>query len=331
MKLPNGYGSVYKLSGNRRKPWVARKTAGWNEKGQPKYIFVGYYQTRSEALQGLAEYNGYNLACAPSRTPLRLVYSAVEDDLDRHYQLAWDILSDLHDIPLQDLTLSRMQAVFNHCGRPKGTQRYMKLLLTKLFNYGVRHEMIRPEKAAIVSYIEISEEKARTIERSVFTDEEIAALWKLYDEKEYASIPLILLYTGMRVDELLSMRSDDVTDVFNIRKSKTAAGVRTVPVLDRIRPVVDRWKEKGTDYLVTGVRGYAISYQSLMTSYWKDVSFGHRTHDCRHTVATRLAEAGVDSRVVNAILGHSGDTLAESVYTHISDELKREALEKGCF
>ncbi len=28
-KLPNGYGSVYKLSGNRRKPWVAAKTFGW--------------------------------------------------------------------------------------------------------------------------------------------------------------------------------------------------------------------------------------------------------------------------------------------------------------
>lgn len=29
MRLPNGFGSVYKLSGNRRKPWVARKTTGW--------------------------------------------------------------------------------------------------------------------------------------------------------------------------------------------------------------------------------------------------------------------------------------------------------------
>lgn len=26
MKLPNGFGSVYKLSGNRRNPYVAKKT-----------------------------------------------------------------------------------------------------------------------------------------------------------------------------------------------------------------------------------------------------------------------------------------------------------------
>lgn len=30
MKLPNGYGSVVKLSGKRRKPWMVRKTTGYH-------------------------------------------------------------------------------------------------------------------------------------------------------------------------------------------------------------------------------------------------------------------------------------------------------------
>lgn len=29
MKLPNGFGTVYKLSGKRRNPYIARKTSGW--------------------------------------------------------------------------------------------------------------------------------------------------------------------------------------------------------------------------------------------------------------------------------------------------------------
>ena len=73
-----------------------------------------------------------------------------------------------------------------------------------------------------------------------------------------------------------------------------------------------------------------MSYQSLLNNYWSDLTENHRTHDCRHTCATKLAEAGIDSRIVNAIIGHAGDSLAESVYTHISIEAKREALEK-CF
>lgn len=58
MKLPNGFGSVYKLSGNRRKPWIARKTTNLNkETRKQEYYTVGYYKTRAEALEALVEYN----------------------------------------------------------------------------------------------------------------------------------------------------------------------------------------------------------------------------------------------------------------------------------
>lgn len=51
MKLANGMGSVYKLSGRRRKPWVARKTKGWDideKTGKTKqlYMTIGYFPTR---------------------------------------------------------------------------------------------------------------------------------------------------------------------------------------------------------------------------------------------------------------------------------------------
>lgn len=47
MKLPNGYGSVTKMSGKRRNPWVVRKTDRYildPEKGTKKqnYIIIGY-------------------------------------------------------------------------------------------------------------------------------------------------------------------------------------------------------------------------------------------------------------------------------------------------
>ena len=57
MKNPNGYGPVVKLSGNRRNPYAARKTKGFNEKGHPVYINIGYAKTREEALILLAQFN----------------------------------------------------------------------------------------------------------------------------------------------------------------------------------------------------------------------------------------------------------------------------------
>ncbi len=40
MKLANGVGTVYKLSGNRRNPYIVRKTVGWDidtETGKRNY------------------------------------------------------------------------------------------------------------------------------------------------------------------------------------------------------------------------------------------------------------------------------------------------------
>lgn len=62
MKLPNGFGSVYKLPGKRRKPWAASKTTGWEidtKTNQAKQVkkAIGYFSTRKEALEALTRYN----------------------------------------------------------------------------------------------------------------------------------------------------------------------------------------------------------------------------------------------------------------------------------
>ena len=62
MKLPNGYGSVVKLSGKRRNPYLVRKTIGWHfdkekDKQVQDFIIIGYAPTRAEGLQMLADYN----------------------------------------------------------------------------------------------------------------------------------------------------------------------------------------------------------------------------------------------------------------------------------
>ena len=45
MRNPNNYGSVFKLSGNRRKPWAVRVTTGWSKDYKQQYKYLGYYTT----------------------------------------------------------------------------------------------------------------------------------------------------------------------------------------------------------------------------------------------------------------------------------------------
>ena len=49
MRNPNGYGSIIKLSGKRRKPFAVRVTIGWNNNGKQIYKYIGYYKTKQEA------------------------------------------------------------------------------------------------------------------------------------------------------------------------------------------------------------------------------------------------------------------------------------------
>lgn len=49
-------------------------------------------------------------------------------------------------------------------------------------------------------------------------------------------------------------------------------------------------------------------------------------HDLRHTTATRLADAGVRTRGIMAILGHSC-IQTSARYTHATDESLRRAVE----
>ena len=51
MKLPNSFGSVQKLSGNRRKPYRVVKTVGWDENGKQmtfEQVAVIPYEVRKE-------------------------------------------------------------------------------------------------------------------------------------------------------------------------------------------------------------------------------------------------------------------------------------------
>ena len=57
IRLPNGYGSVAKLSGQRRRPYIIKKTRGWDDRGYPVIEIVGYAATREEGLSLLAQYN----------------------------------------------------------------------------------------------------------------------------------------------------------------------------------------------------------------------------------------------------------------------------------
>ena len=51
-----------------------------------------------------------------------------------------------------------------------------------------------------------------------------------------------------------------------------------------------------------------------------------RLHDLRHTVATRMLEAGVPVKVVSEILGHSSVAFTMDRYSHVIPSMQESAV-----
>jgi integrase len=201
-----------------------------------------------------------------------------------------------------------------------------------------------------------------TIGRAI-TEEEKQRLLKtavMRPEWETAYLAAILcLNTTARGCELKGLQWCDV-DLFartlTIRKSKTAAGERVVPLtgvaisaLARLRrraegfgtvepshyvfaAFVPKFTFSGkrvVDYNVTGfeptrrVKSWRTAWRTLTK---KAGLPGFRFHDLRHCAITQLAENGTADSTIMAIAGHVSRRMLER-YSHVRMEAKRNAME----
>lgn len=98
--------------------------------------------------------------------------------------------------------------------------------------------------------------------------------------------------------------------------------------MKKIMPLIDMTKK----HLVTSPTGKKFSYnnyiQRQFTPIMKKLGMNHLPHDCRHTTATALANAGVESMLVKLILGHSNSDITDRVYTHKTHKQLIEAVDK---
>ncbi|MBW3362840.1 site-specific integrase [Streptomyces sp. 09ZI22] len=88
------------------------------------------------------------------------------------------------------------------------------------------------------------------------------------------------------------------------------------------------WHE--SDYVFTTKTGRTIEPRNLSRSFERISEAAGlrriRLHDARHGCATLLFAAGVPARVVMEILGHSQIAVTMNIYTHVSDDNRREAM-----
>jgi integrase len=100
---------------------------------------------------------------------------------------------------------------------------------------------------------------------------------------------------------------------------------------DRDRQLLgDDWKGSEWELVFTSSRGTPIDDANLGHEFRKvlrraGITRRVRLHDLRHSAATFWLAAGIRPRVVQELLGHSSIALTMNTYTHVLDELLKDA------
>lgn len=348
MKLPNGFGSVYKLSGKRRRPWVATKTLGWqfDEKGQKvKQIQkpIGYFATRQEAMTALVQYNDNPYDLNSNTMTFADVYEKWSEEhfatlsnasSIRTITAAYKYCNSLYNMRMKDVRVEHLEGAIRNADVGASTKGRIKSMFNLMYKWALKHEIVDKDYAALCD--SVKRERPQIV-RIPFSDQEITSLMEHLDIP-FADMILIGIYSGWRPQELAVLKVADV-DLDNMTFTgglKTDAGKnRLVPIhpliSDFVRNNYMKALEMNSKYLFNdpdGQQGTYLTYDKYRGRFRKVMTrlgMDHKPHDARHTFVTKAKEANMNEYILKMIVGHEIADVTEKVYTHRTvEDLKRE-------
>lgn len=345
MKLPNGFGNVSKLSGKRRNPWRARKTCGWetNEDNNlvQKFITIGYYPTRQDALTALSNFNENPYDIQTEKATFEDVYEVwskehfekIVPSAARTWKSAYKYCTPIYKMKMKDLRVSHLEQTIKDAKVGDATKSRIKSLFNQMFRYAMKHEIVSKNYAELCNAVK----SPRPLKENIpFSEEELNKLWENITFP-FADMVLIGVYSGWRPQELATLKIEDI-DLENKTMRgglKTDAGRnRIVPIHSKIFPLIENLYDQNNKFLFNdeaGQQGTSMTYDKYRRRFNKiNAKFGfkHRPHETRHTFITMAKESQVNDYVLKLIVGHAIEDVTEKVYTHRTLEQLAAEMEK---
>lgn len=313
-----------------------------DERGYPKFDILGYYEDRPAALQALAEYNRNPYDINKSKATFKEVY---EMWFNQKYNVSKKKLSKssmactkgafkkcvvLHDMAYSDIRTIHMQAILDDFSLSHAYMEHIKNLFNQMGKYALEYDIIQKDYS---QFVKINKEDDD--EHGVpFSKEDIEKLWT-HKDIPFVDTILIFIYSGWRISELLKMPLENI-DLENrtfLGGTKTKAGKnRIVPIHSKIYDMVVKRHVSGRKSII-----YDNKPTMSPSAYYKafnnalkaaGIETPHTPHDCRHTFATLLDNAGANPIVIKKLMGHSTNDITEKIYTHKNIAELRKEIEK---
>ena len=370
---PNGYGTVKTLSKNRSRPYMPMVTVGYeapkkhdisflkpalpeelyNEVksyydeycktalGKAKQIqkSLGYYKDKADAMIALAEYNKNPYDIDKRDTTFEQIYdilyeqkfSKMKRQAKNSYVSSFKKCDSIKTMRMSDIRKGHMQKVIEeHEDKSVSTQKNIIKLFHSVFNFALENDVCEKDYSKFV--VATSEKEKR--EKRPFTRTEIIELWEAITDDNWADSLLIMIYTGMRISELLALTKDDIhleERYIEVRGTKTKAANRLVPIHKKIAPLLKKRLESDCSYLFTLSLKKPIAYtnyKEYFDAIMEKLNMKHTPHECRHSFATYAASSKLNPILVKKIIGHSAQDLTQDTYTHAFIEDLIEEIDK---
>lgn len=322
----NGTGTVYRLPNGTWKAEVVRKYETVDDRKRLKRRATkSGFATKKAALDYLPTLRGLAKPISAPTITLKAQWEQYEasrryTDLSTSkqtaYKIAYNRLKNLWDRQMDDLRLADLQTVLDGI-KTYYPARDVKQVLSILFQLSII------DQRATTNYAEyLTLPPMPKPQKDAFTVEEQEALWADFKAgNKFTGYILLMIHTGMGLGELqhtqkanIDLIAREITGAGTKTDLRTEQPIRYDAKLDAVIDALLEYSLPSSEKLLSMNEDnfYVQYYATLERAKCRRLT----PYCCRHTTATRLAEAGVAPAVIKQVMRHTNYKTTLQ-YTHV--------------
>ena len=338
---PQSQGTITKLGGHRANPYWVRLPADYSS-GQPVRESLGCYPTYAAAAEALtkAMYTPEQNEHKQKTVTLQNIYDrfigshyyeSLSKSAQGSHRTAWTYLSQCAAVPVSEIIKDTFQRPIDDMRKinmKRESMAKVRNLASLLCKEAMGMGLMTVNYGQLVQLPKVDTEPAKP-----FSTNQIQRIWVASDSGDKdAKTVLVLMYTGMRPSELLSV---DIAQHLHMggpywyiqHGSKTDAGRnRIIPIPKILHPVIEQLVDGRTSGpLIAAEQGGFWRLDNWRPRHFNPLMDrlgfeGHTPYSCRHTYADLQKRRQVAPEIMMEVMGHRDYATTVEKYQTTTDE-----------
>lgn len=187
---------------------------GYRDTGSPIYKNLGYFATFEEATKELVKYEDLKYNIDQKKLTFAEIYKEwseshyknISQSAINGYRMAYKKCKKIHNIRFADIRTAHLQRVIDEDCETYSIRKSVRVLLNVLYKHAMKNDIVEKKYS---QFIELGK-PVKVYDKQPFTTEEIQLLWDNVDKIDGVDTVLILIYTCVRINELLTQENEKI-------------------------------------------------------------------------------------------------------------------------